>query len=398
MLNLRAPWGRSAPARRFPTLVHPAPAAAAPPLRHERRRWHLWSFGVCVVAPLALAAVYWLGIAADQYVSEFRFMLRAAEDPRPAPDWLSTANAAQSQAALESRMLIEYASSRAIVDDVGKKVDLRRIYASPDADWGSRLADPAPVEALVQYWRTRVDAFYDPGDATIVVSVRAFSPKDALAVAEAVVAACETVVNDVSLKMRRDALRQSEAEVAATEKRLAAVLAEIRDFRDRRGLIDPAKTADNAADTAARLQEDLIRANTRLATLRAYMRDDAPTITMLKTQIRSLEAQRRALAATVGNPNPAAGDASSSAVGAFEVLENRRRFAEDAYHHALDGLDRARAEADRQQVYIASFVPPSLAEAALYPRRWRAIGIVALISFGAWAIGSLTLQSIRDHL
>jgi capsular polysaccharide transport system permease protein len=396
MLNLRAPWGRPAPARRFPALVHPAPAT--PPVQRERRRWHLWSFGICVVAPLTLAAIYWLGIAADQYVSEFRFMLRTAEDPQPAPDWLSTANAAQSQAALESRMLIEYATSRAIVDDVGRMLDLRRIYAAPAADWGSRLPDPAPVEALVQYWRTRVDAFYDPGDATIVVSVRAFSPQDALAVADAVVSACEKVVNNLSLKMRRDALRQSEAEVAETEKRLAAVLTEIRGFRDRQGLIDPAKTADASAETAARLEEDLVRANTRLATLRAYMRDNAPTIAVLKAQIHSLEAQRRALAAAVANPTPAAGDVSSSAVGAFEALENRRRFAEDAYHHALDGLDRARADADRQQVYIASFVPPSLAEAALYPRRWRAIGIVALVSFGVWAIGSLTLQSIRDHL
>jgi capsular polysaccharide transport system permease protein len=397
MLNLRAPWGRPAPARRFPALVHPAPATA-PPIERERRRWHLWSFAICVVAPLTLAAIYWLGIASDQYVSEFRFMLRAAEDPQPAPDWLSTANAAQSQAAVESRMLIEYATSRAIVDDVSKALDLRRVYASPAADWWSRLSDPVPVEALVEYWRARVDAFYDPGDATIIVSVRAFSPHDALAVAEAVVAACEKVVNNVSLQMRHDALRQSEAEVATTETRLAAVLAEIRDFRDRRGLIDPAKTADASAQTAARLQEDLVRANTRLATLRAYMRDSSPTITVLKAQIRSLEAQRRALAANVANPNPAQGDASSGAVGAFEALENRRRFAEDAYHHALDGLDRARADANRQQVYIASFVPPSLAEAPLYPRRWRAIGIVALVSFGAWAIGSLTLQSIRDHL
>lgn len=397
MLNLRAPWGRPAPARRFPALVHPAPAAA-PPRQPGRRRMHLWSFGVCVVAPLTLAAIYWLGIASDQYVSEFRFMLRTAEEPERAPDWLSTANAAQSQAALESRMLVEYVASRAIVDDVGKTLDLRKLYASPAADWWSRLPDPAPVEVLVDYWRTRVDAFYDPGDSTIVISARAFSPQDALAVAEAVVAACEKVVNDVSLQMRRDALRQSEAEVADTEKGLAAVLNEIRDFRDRQGVIDPGKTADANAETAARLQEDIVRANTRLQTLRAYMHDTSPTIAVLKAQIRSLEAQRRALAAGIANPKPAPGDASSSAVGAFEALENRRRFAEDAYHHALEGLDRARADAGRQQVYIASFVPPSLAEAALYPRRWRAIGIVALVSFGAWAIGSLTLQSIRDHL
>jgi len=64
----------------------------------------------------------------------------------------------------------------------------------------------------------------------------------------------------------------------------------------------------------------------------------------------------------------------------------------------LPGSTAARADADRQRVYIASFVPPSLPEEALYPRRWRSLGVVALFAFAVWAIGSLTLQSIRDHL
>jgi len=34
----------------------------------------------------------------------------------------------------------------------------------------------------------------------------------------------------------------------------------------------------------------------------------------------------------------------------------------DRLQHALAALDRARADADRQQIYIASFVPPSLPE------------------------------------
>jgi capsular polysaccharide transport system permease protein len=392
MLSLRAL--RPAAPRRFPALVQPAPEPR--PTQRPRFRPHVVSFIALVIAPLTLAAIYWFGIASDQYVSEFRFMLRAAEEPQPAPDWLNTANAAQSQAALESRMVVEYATSRAIVDDVGKSLDLRQVYGSPAADWWARLSDPAPVEALVAYWRTRVDAFYDPGDATIVIAVRAFSPGDTLAVARAVVTACEKMVNEVSLKMRHDALHQSEGEVAAAQARLGKVLGEIHALRDREGMIDPAKTAAASADTAARLQDELVRANIRLATLRAYMHDNSPTITVLKAQIRSLEAQRHALAAAVASP--AQGDASSGAVGSFEALESERQFAGDAYHHALDGLDRARADADRQQVYIASFVPPSLAEAALYPRRWRAIGIVALVSFAVWAIGGLTLQSIRDHL
>jgi capsular polysaccharide transport system permease protein len=85
-------------------------------------------------------------------------------------------------------------------------------------------------------------------------------------------------------------------------------------------------------------------------------------------------------------------------MGSYEELESERRFAENAYQHALEGLDRARSNADRQQIYIADFVQPSLPEEALYPRRLRALGVVFLIAFTVWAIGGLTIRSVRDHL
>ena len=85
-------------------------------------------------------------------------------------------------------------------------------------------------------------------------------------------------------------------------------------------------------------------------------------------------------------------------MGSYEELESERGFAETAYRHALEGLDRARLNADRQHVYVADFVPPSLPEKALYPRRLRSLGVVFLIAFATWAIGGLTVRSVRDHL
>jgi len=69
-----------------------------------------------------------------------------------------------------------------------------------------------------------------------------------------------------------------------------------------------------------------------------------------------------------------------------------------AYRHALEALDRARMNADRQHIYIADFVQPRLPEKALCPRRLRALGIVFVIAFATWAIGCLTVRSVRDHL
>jgi capsular polysaccharide transport system permease protein len=119
---------------------------------------------------------------------------------------------------------------------------------------------------------------------------------------------------------------------------------------------------------------------------------------VLKARIRSIETQQRAVAHDLTDSDRSRNDTLSRQLGSYEQLESERRFAEAAYQHALQGLDQARANADRQQVYIASFVPPSLPEDALYPRQWRSLGVVALIAFALWAIGGLAVQSIRDHL
>jgi capsular polysaccharide transport system permease protein len=176
------------------------------------------------------------------------------------------------------------------------------------------------------------------------------------------------------------------------------VLADIRAFRDREGLIDPGKTAEATGTLAARLRDELVRSNTELTTLKNYMRDDAPAVKVVKARIRSLETQQRVVARDLTDPDRSRTDTLSRQLGSYEQLESERRFAEAAYQHALHGLDQARSNADRQQVYIASFVPPSLPEEALYPRRWRSLGVVALIAFALWAIGGLAVQSIRDHL
>jgi capsular polysaccharide transport system permease protein len=54
--------------------------------------------------------------------------------------------------------------------------------------------------------------------------------------------------------------------------------------------------------------------------------------------------------------------------------------------------------ADRQQVYIAGFVQPSLPEESLYPRRLRSFGVVFVLCFAVWGIGGIALKSVRDHL
>jgi len=274
------------------------------------------------------------------------------------------------------------------------------MFAPPEADWWARLQQSASIEQLVRYWRHQVDPFYDTSTGTIIVRTRAFSPRDTLILAQAIVQASEKLINDLSARARRDAVSTAEAEVASSETRLLKALTAIRQFRDREGLIDPSKTANANTALLTKLRDDLLKANARLATLKALVRDETPAVKVLKAHIRALETEQRNLTREMTGSAAANGDKTplSRELGSYEALDAERRFAETAYQHALEALDRARDNADRQHIYIESFVPPSLPETALYPRRWRSVGTVALIAFALWAIGGLAVQSIRDHL
>jgi capsular polysaccharide transport system permease protein len=384
-----------APLPRWPARVRGDAAAAH---SYDRPTLRVLSFMLVVLLPIAGAAIYYFAVAADQYVAEFRFTLSTADAPRPDPLSLLSGGAASQPAALEAQILVQYIASRAIVDDLDRTINLRRMFAPRQADRFSRLPPTAPIEELVRYWRGQVDPFYDPATGTVTVRVRAFTPNDALRLAQAIGAASNRLVNKLSLRARRDALHSAEDDLAAAQARLAAVLGEIRRFRDRTGLIDPERAAVAEGGVATRLQEALIDANARLTTLETYMRDDAPTVEALRARIRSLEQQQRLLARRL--TAPAASDAAtlSASLDAYEALESKRKFAEWAYQLALRGVDEARASADRQHVFVASFVPPALPQEATYPRRWRSLGVVALMAFALWAIGGLALQSVRDHL
>jgi capsular polysaccharide transport system permease protein len=136
-----------------------------PAIRHARLSPRSLSFVALVVMPIVIAAAYYFAVAADQYIAEFRFTLNTVDPPRFDPLSLFTGSATRSPASSEAQVLVQYMTSRAIVDEVGGSLDLRRLFAPPQADWWARLQRPASIEELARYWQGQVDPSYDPATA-----------------------------------------------------------------------------------------------------------------------------------------------------------------------------------------------------------------------------------------
>jgi capsular polysaccharide transport system permease protein len=362
------------------------------------------SFVACVLVPTAAAIVYLFFLAADQYVAEARFAVRAAEDisfeqkPRGNNNLLAAAlpSSAASFAQQDAEIVASYIRSRAIIDDLEKIVDVRAIFSRPEADFWERLPDNASAEVLRDYWLQKVTAYLEHISGIVYVKVRAFRRDDALALANAIVAVSERLVNSISLRARADAMRRAEEEVRRADGLMRLALADLAHFRDAEGIIDPVKAADLTGKVLLQLMQDKIKVDTELFILQRVSSADAPGIASLRARLESVEGQIERTRAELAGADPQARNLAG-VLAKFEELEVKRQFAESVYAFARDGLDRARITAERQTIYVTVFVPPALPQEVAFPLRFTYSALIAITLIIAWATGAMICASILDH-
>ena len=76
------------------------------------------------------------------------------------------------------QIIVEYARSRSMVENIENDINLRQIFSREGIDHISRFNPNKPIEALVRYWRKRVDTHYERMSGIITLEVRAFTPEE----------------------------------------------------------------------------------------------------------------------------------------------------------------------------------------------------------------------------
>jgi capsular polysaccharide transport system permease protein len=389
-----------APVRPLPGLPDPAAQFAGRRARRQRqRRGILLSFLALVVLPTLAAALYYGFVASDQYVSEVKFALRSVER-NGGHDAASVVSGVPNALAgnTDSFIIADYVTTRQFVDEVQGKIDLRRIFSNPRADLWSRFNPAAPVEALVAHWRAMVMSRYDLSTGILTVKVRAYTPEDSFKLAQTVIEGSERLANELTNRGRQDFVRFAESEVRKAETRLRNARDALGNFRRSEGTFDPVRVATSNADLLAKLRSDLASMRAEVSALAVSMQPNAPMIQTLNGRIKATEQQVRSVEAEGQRNDQGVGGDMGSTVARYAALDSEQTFAEKSYGMAMDALQAARGLADRQQIYLATFARPALAESAQFPNRPASIAVVAGFALLVWLTGLLIVLGVRDHM
>lgn len=374
------------------------------PQRRKRRNVAGYlSFVICVLLPTIVAGIYYFAFASDQYVVQFKFAVRdtstATSTSAATSDLTALVGISTSSNPTENYMVTEFMTSQQAVEELEARIKVRELYSRSFIDFASRMDASEPVERFVRYWKNVTTAEFDQVTGIAWAEVRAFTPDDAFLIARTLLTLGEELINEVAQRPQREAVRYAEAEVARAEDRLKKVRAELAQYRDRTGLIEPTTSVVLAnATVASSIRGAIAQIQTDISALKQQgMKDNAAQLQNLRTRLKATEEQLKAVERQISTAE--SGDSSiSQAVARYEQLDLERLFAQNLLNSTMQSLEQARSNASAKRIYVVAFVQPALPQMSTYPRRWIATLTVAIACLLLWTIALLLGRSIKEHL
>jgi capsular polysaccharide transport system permease protein len=383
--------------------LHQQSFSLAGPARMHRRHWGLIaSFVALVLLPVAAVVFYLVVLAQDQFQSTTGFTVRSQESTSAASDLLGgLARLTGSSAASDSDILFEFIQSQEMIQAVDSQIDLRAHYSQHwPSDWAFAIWPDATQEEMSWYWHRIIGISFDSSSGLIEVRAQAFDPETAQAITAAIVRESQIRINALNEQARSDAIGYAQADLDEAVEELKAARQALTQFRTRTRIVDPKADIQGRMGVMNNLQQQLATSLIEFDLLRGTVAAGDPRLKQAQQLIdvirERIDIERQTFTST-NTDTGAVGEDYPSLISEFERLTVDREYTEEAYRAALTGLALARDEAIRQSRYLATYIKPTLAQEAEYPKRFLLIGLAALFLLLIWSILSLIYYSIRDR-
>ncbi len=373
-------------------------APARPASLKPRHRILVLSFLVCVFLPAALTGLYLWTRAMDQFTSHVGFIIQQGE-ATTSGDLMIGIGGLPNAPSSDSTILFAFLRSQEMVERVNDKINLRAVFARHSAtDPIFALRQDSSLEGLVRYWRKSVTIAHHQRTGLLELQVRAFDPKEAQMIAKIIVEESAASITRLSETARRETLHQARADLDASQTQMEAARLALTGFRSEQQFIDPNADITLRMGLLASLEHQLAEALTSNDLLTETTQTPDPRLAQSERRIAVIRGRIQQERQRFGDGHDLQREPNFAALMAeFDRLSVILGFAEERYLAALSALDLAKAKAQRQSRYLATFQQPTLAESAEHPRRGLIFGLTTLFLLFSWAILALIFYSLRDR-
>lgn len=380
------------------------------PTPARRSRVVLGWFLLCVIAPLVATWFYISGVSTQQYSASFSYVMQGSGGSAGTANGDGTINtsptsagASMAEMMVANFMVSDYLSSPQAIKDIEQKLDVRAMFSQSRIDRLARLPQDASQETLARYWQGQISTNFDMMTGLTTVTIRAFSPEDAQALAAEMVVLSENLINELNLRPLADSVTFLEGQVAASITRLKAARDAVQAFRSKYLSIDPAADASMTDILVGKLTDQYVAVTTQIAVLSSQLTEDAPSVTQLERQAAAIadeivKARQRVAQSSAELSNISSPASYAAQLQEFQNLQLELTIATSNYQSTEAALNAAKQRLSQQHFYVLTYVQPSAPQTSNYPDLFRALVIVLAVSLCFWIVSTLVALSLRDHL
>lgn len=350
-----------------------------------------------VLLPTFAAGYYYYSVATPMYATKSEFVIQQAESQGGAAGLGGLFQGTSMATQQDSITVQSYLTSRAAMVRLDEDLGFKEHFSDPDIDPIQRLAPDASNEEAFAVYQNRVQIGYDPTEGLVRMEVIAADPQLSEQFSQALIGYAEEQVDNLTQRLREDQMsgaRESfeQAEIARSE-----ALARLLTIQEEIQTIDPATETGALINQISTLEIQLQEKRLQLQALLDNLRPNAARVAGVEADIGRLEGaiadlRSRMTDNTVGGTSLAAKNAE------LRVAEADFQTRDLMLQQALQQMETARIEANRQVRYLSLGVEPVAPDEATHPKAFENTVLAFLIFSGIYLMISLTASILREQV
>lgn len=349
-----------------------------------------------VLLPTLIAGWYFYVVATPMYATKSEFVIQKAESGGTA---MSSLFAGSGLATSQDSITVQsYLSSRDAMLRLDEELGFKAHFSNPEIDPIQRLdADASNEEAYKTYARN-VKIGFDPTEGIVKMEVIAADPAFSRQMSEALIRYAEQRVDNLTSRLRDDQMAGARESYEEAEQAMLDAQAEVLRLQESMGIFDATSDATSIMGQVNTFETQLQQKRLQLQQLLDNPRPNQARVEGVRGDIARLEQLVADLRARLTEDGQQGGDSLASVSGQLTIAQTNLQTRTALMQQALQQLETARIEANKQTRYLEMGVHPVAPDRATYPRAFENTLLAFLVFAGIYLMISITAAILREQV
>ncbi len=367
--------------------------------RRRRRRLafmfaRIWAF---VLLPTYLAGYYFYDVATPMYATKSEFVIQQAS-PQGAGGGVSSLFSGTAMATVQDSVTVQsYLQSREAMLRLDADHGFRAAFTDPDLDVLQRIHPGASNEEVYKVYTRNINISYDPTEGVIRMEVVAPDPALSATFARALISYAEEQVDALTQRLREDQMSGARETYEDAEANVLAAQQKVVALQERRGVMSGDAEVSLLMTQISRFEGELREERLTLQQLLANAQPNQTRVQVARDNIARLEGVIAEIRAEMTKSDTEQ-ESLARVSGELMIAESDLATRQMLLAQALEQMETARIEANRQVRYLSTGVSPVAPDAAAYPRAFENTLVTFLIFSGIYLMLSLTASILREQV